>query len=171
MTVETAEQRARHLVRERNKLAAFRHALQFYEPYEALQHTRGVGATWDAVRRLAGALMKAEVKDVALAWQIVRYVKKLPDGDTRSKGGYGRGPGLVGAGGIAMTAQHLPAFAPDAPPTPADSPWLDAEERSALGLCAIGSCETPPSDHVQEYEGGAWLWACLVHGRAWRAQN
>ena len=70
-----------------------------------------------------------------------------------------------------MTAVYLPAFAPDAPPTPACPPWLDAGERSERGWCAIEGCETPPSDHVRECDGGPWLWVCGKHGRAWRAQG
>ncbi len=85
MTIETVEKRDRRLVRERRKIADFRHALQFFTPYEALRHMRGMYATWDAVRRVAGALLGTPVKDVFLAWQIVKYVGDLPDGKKRLK--------------------------------------------------------------------------------------
>ena len=73
----------RRLVRRRRNLAAFRHALKFFEPISALGHTVGFYATLDAVRRVASTLIQCYVKDVEVAWQIVYYVRNLPDGSVR----------------------------------------------------------------------------------------
>lgn len=83
MTVESAEKRDHRLARERRHLAAYQHALRFFEPYEALRQTFGMYATWDAVRRVASEVMNYPVKDVGLAWQIARFVRDLPDGKKR----------------------------------------------------------------------------------------
>lgn len=81
--MESVEKRERRLKRERNKLAAFRHALRFFEPAAALRNIRGLTATWDAVRRVSSCLLGVEVRDVFVAWAIVSYVKALPDGQKR----------------------------------------------------------------------------------------
>ena len=81
--IETVEKRQRRIVRERRKLAAFRHALRFFSPVEALKNTYGLSATWDSVRRVASALLSYPVKDIGLAWQIVYYIRHLPDGAER----------------------------------------------------------------------------------------
>ena len=83
---QTVTKRERRMARERRNLRAFKHTLGYlHDPIEALSHTVGVTATWDAVRRIAAVLIHHEVRDIMLAWQIVFYVKNLPDGTERLK--------------------------------------------------------------------------------------
>lgn len=82
-TREQHEQRQKTMRRE---IAAFRHALGFFEVKEALHQTRGFRATWHAVRRVATALLGwPAIRDVPTAWGVVYYVSDLPDGKERLK--------------------------------------------------------------------------------------
>jgi hypothetical protein len=85
MSIESIEKRARRIKRMKNDLSRYQHALRFFGSYEALSHIRGLTATWDAVRRVATALVQWYVADVATAWAIARYVNNLPDGPARLK--------------------------------------------------------------------------------------
>lgn len=85
MTVESVEKRDRRTARMRRELAAYRRSLGFFEPCEALSQMYGLQATWSAVRRLATELIGWPVSDVMLAWQIVYFVRDLPDGKKRLK--------------------------------------------------------------------------------------
>lgn len=83
--IESVDKRARRAKRMQNDLARFQHALRFFGTYEALSHTVGFRAVWDAVRRVATDLIGWWVADVGTAWGIVGYVNKLPDGAERLK--------------------------------------------------------------------------------------
>jgi predicted component of type VI protein secretion system len=83
MTVETIEKRERRLKLERNKFRRTQHALRYMEPPTAFSHILGFTSTWDAVRRVAEALIRCPVKDVMVAWQIIYYVHNLADGKER----------------------------------------------------------------------------------------
>ena len=76
----------RKLTQASRNLAAFKvAATAFDSPLEALRHTRGFQAVWDAVKRVAGALLGYRVYDIGPAWMIVYYVNTLPDGPARLK--------------------------------------------------------------------------------------
>ncbi|MDZ4250927.1 MAG: hypothetical protein U0990_12700 [Candidatus Nanopelagicales bacterium] len=81
----SVDRRERRRARQRRELAAFRHALRFFEPVEALRNTFGFQATWNAVRRVAAALIGTEVKDVFVAWQIVYFARDISGGKRRLK--------------------------------------------------------------------------------------
>ena len=44
-----------------------------------------IHGTWHAARRVAGALICADVRDVSVAWAVLYYVHRLPDGAARLK--------------------------------------------------------------------------------------
>lgn len=72
------------LPRREREARAFRNSLEtFHDPFEALNHIYGSSATWSAVHLVAEALIGREVKGVWLAWGIIEYVNKLPDGKER----------------------------------------------------------------------------------------
>lgn len=87
MTVESVERRDRRLKRERMKVQRFRRSVEHYRQYPPIEpdvfSVASFTASWDAVRRAASELIQTDVRDVMVAWQIVHFVHKLPDGKKR----------------------------------------------------------------------------------------
>lgn len=88
MTLELAEKKARRVERSQRHLARFKHALTYMDTTVALNHILGFQATWESVRRVAAEVIAWPVQDVTVAWQIVYFVKALPDGHIRLKAAF-----------------------------------------------------------------------------------
>lgn len=85
--IETVEKRQRRMKRMQRELDLVSHkwSLGIVDPAEALHWVASFPAVWNGVRRLAGCAIGWHVTDVMLAWQIVGFIKKLPDGKERLK--------------------------------------------------------------------------------------
>lgn len=84
MKLETVEQRQRRIKRMQTELDLVKYKWSFGgDPVDALHWVPNLTATWHGVQRLAGCAVGWYVTDVMLAWQVVGFIKTLPDGKKR----------------------------------------------------------------------------------------
>lgn len=84
--LETVEQRERRLQRMQRELDLVQHKWSHAsDPVDALHWVANFPATWHGVQRLAQCAIGWYVKDTMLAWTIVEFIQKLPDGKERLK--------------------------------------------------------------------------------------
>ena len=88
MTIMTVERRDRMTARRRIRYAQFKTKLYWYghEPYtHQVCVLGGIEATWEAVRRVAGAILGQPLGQIPVptAWALLAFVEDLPDGGKR----------------------------------------------------------------------------------------